>query len=569
MNLHDYLEAVGVEQPLPKTVAELFESTDPVDLTEPLSQNRPALRLASYDDLRALVLARYRWMNRETAIASAESELPEALLAGRHLPWQIAGVVQAVAIGDDEAAAWLELWDACVEKASEATTLSVAPAAKKHPRALQYRRLEGDRGLARDVDAEDWLEIQRGARDGAITLTWTHPLDAMVEAIPEAFSEKVGRKKPETFLAETILPSVEAAFIARINLEKEEALVETIATQYEALLSEPPLKVQPAGAVYVGTDRQRLGMVALDKRGGVASTAPMRPSGNWPERVARWMKDHRVRAIVLPTTASASAWLEELAAGLESERARVVRVSPAGIVEARSIDDPALKRAGTEAASAIVLARRAVRPLDEWCRIEPTRLGLSRVQGELDADRLREVLQLVRERTIASTTPLSTAPVTTGGIRGRAAAPLNPTVTHIRDLRPGLQLQGMVTNVTKFGAFINIGLRQEGLVHISELADDFVSEPGEVVAVGQQVSCRVISIDLDRGRIALSMRSENAPPRVGVRDRRGPPRRGPDRFGGGSGSPGQRRGGGGGGGPEPTGADRNKALADLERLFSK
>jgi transcriptional accessory protein Tex/SPT6 len=281
------------------------------------------------------------------------------------------------------------------------------------------------------------------------------------------------------------------------------------------------------------------------------------------------MKDHRVRAVVLPTTAVAAEWLETLAAGMEELRMRTVRVSPAGIVEARSIDDPALRRVSPEEASAIVIARRGVRPLDEWCRIDPTRLGLSRIQAELNADRLREVLQLVRERTIADAQPLSTAPVTTGGIRGRAAAPLNPTVTHIRDLRPGLQLQGMVTNVTKFGAFINIGLRQEGLVHISELADDFVAEPAEVVQVGQQVSCRVISIDLDRGRIALSMRSENAPPRVGAPPRRAAPRRTMDRMG----SSGPQRRGGGSGSASPTGGasggDRNKALADLEKLFSK
>jgi predicted RNA-binding protein with RPS1 domain len=572
VNLHDYLGAAEVEQPLPRSVAELFESFEPVDLTEPLSQNRPAIRTVAYEDLRDLVLARYRWMERQAVVAELAADLPADLLGGVLLAYQVPAYLEAhkQGAGDDAIrAAYYQLWTACLEAAHATTTVSVSPAGKNHPRAAQYLRFEGDRGVASEITAEDWIELRRGVRGDVITLAWTHSVDALAEAGTEALgalSGLVGSKTPAEFIEAELLASVATALHARLDLEGEETVVGNIAKEYEGLLAEPALKVQPAGAVYVGTNRQRLGMVAFDKRGGVSATAPMRPSGDWPARVARWMKDHRVRAVVLPTTAVAAEWLETLATGLEELRMRTVRVSPAGIVEARSIDDPALRRVSPEEASAIVIARRGVRPLDEWCRIDPTRLGLSRIQAELNGERLREVLQLVRERTIADAQPLSTAPVTTGGIRGRAAAPLNPAVTHIRDLRPGLQLQGMVTNVTKFGAFINIGLRQEGLVHISELADDFVAEPAEVVQVGQQVSCRVISIDLDRGRIALSMRSENAPPRVGAPRA---PRRPMDRMG--SSGP-QRRGGGSGSASPtsgPTGADRNKALADLEKLFSK
>ncbi len=80
-------------------------------------------------------------------------------------------------------------------------------------------------------------------------------------------------------------------------------------------------------------------------------------------------------------------------------------------------------------------------------------------------------------------------------------------VATIQDLQPGMKLPGIVTNVTNFGAFVDIGVHQDGLVHISELCDRFVKSPSEVVAVQDKVSVTVMEVDLPRKRIALSMRS--------------------------------------------------------------
>jgi len=74
------------------------------------------------------------------------------------------------------------------------------------------------------------------------------------------------------------------------------------------------------------------------------------------------------------------------------------------------------------------------------------------------------------------------------------------------DLVVGMKLPGIVTNVTNFGAFVDVGVHQDGLVHISQLADQFVSDPADVVKVGQKVNVTVTEVDLDRKRIALSMR---------------------------------------------------------------
>jgi uncharacterized protein len=79
-------------------------------------------------------------------------------------------------------------------------------------------------------------------------------------------------------------------------------------------------------------------------------------------------------------------------------------------------------------------------------------------------------------------------------------------VTGMDDLEPGMELPGIVTNVTNFGAFVDIGVHQDGLVHISQLADRFVKDPHQVVSVGRQVRVRVLEVDRARKRISLSMK---------------------------------------------------------------
>ncbi len=78
-------------------------------------------------------------------------------------------------------------------------------------------------------------------------------------------------------------------------------------------------------------------------------------------------------------------------------------------------------------------------------------------------------------------------------------------VDKIEDLQPGMRLEGIVTNVTKFGAFVDVGVHQDGLVHISQLADGFVSNPADIVAVGEVVQTTVLEVDVQRKRIGLSL----------------------------------------------------------------
>ena len=95
-------------------------------------------------------------------------------------------------------------------------------------------------------------------------------------------------------------------------------------------------------------------------------------------------------------------------------------------------------------------------------------------------------------------------------------------VEDIKDLRPGMVLEGTVTNVAAFGAFVDIGVHQDGLVHVSQLADRFVKDPHEVVKAGDVVKVRVTEVDVPRKRIGLTMRKDGGTSARETRDKRGP-----------------------------------------------
>ncbi|MEL7527060.1 MAG: S1 RNA-binding domain-containing protein, partial [Pseudomonadota bacterium] len=151
-------------------------------------------------------------------------------------------------------------------------------------------------------------------------------------------------------------------------------------------------------------------------------------------------------------------------------------------------------------------------------------------------------------------------------------------VEEISDLKPGMKLEGTVTNVTNFGAFVDVGVHQDGLVHVSQLADRFVDDPHQVVKAGDIVKVTILDVDVPRKRISMTMKSQadyqgqrdrsdrdrSAP---GNRDQgnrnqdnRNQGQRGPGGRGPGGGGP---RGGGGGKGGAPKGSSDggNNAMA--------
>jgi uncharacterized protein len=81
----------------------------------------------------------------------------------------------------------------------------------------------------------------------------------------------------------------------------------------------------------------------------------------------------------------------------------------------------------------------------------------------------------------------------------------------IEDVQPGMIVPGVVTNLTRFGAFIDVGVKQDGLVHVSEIANKYIADPGEALKLGQKVNVKVLEVDIARKRIALSIKQTGEP----------------------------------------------------------
>ncbi|MBA3010123.1 MAG: RNA-binding transcriptional accessory protein [Proteobacteria bacterium] len=170
----------------------------------------------------------------------------------------------------------------------------------------------------------------------------------------------------------------------------------------------------------------------------------------------------------------------------------------AGFLRIQNGKNP-LDKSGIHPESYDIVARMA---LQEGCKIE-----------ELlhDAQRVR-ALDLTRFITPAAGLPTLTDIVNELAAPGRdprksfQSFSFDETIHKITDLVPGMRVPGIVTNVTAFGAFVDIGVHQDGLVHISQLADQYVREPSEVVSVRQQVWVKVLEVDVNRRRISLSMK---------------------------------------------------------------
>ena len=93
---------------------------------------------------------------------------------------------------------------------------------------------------------------------------------------------------------------------------------------------------------------------------------------------------------------------------------------------------------------------------------------------------------------------------------GLQTVEFDENIKTIEDLKTGSTLTGIVTNITKFGAFIDLGIKEKGLVHVSEMANKYISDPTQVVKLNQQVKVKVLEVDLIRKRVQLSLKQADS-----------------------------------------------------------
>ena len=188
---------------------------------------------------------------------------------------------------------------------------------------------------------------------------------------------------------------------------------------------------------------------------------------------------------------------------------------------AQLLDVPRLGAKAFEQCAGFLRVRGGAHPLDASA-VHPERYGLvERIAGDVGVpvaqlvgkDELLDALEL--QKYVSDDVGLPTLRDILAELRKPGRDPrdtfeppkFRDDITKPSDLKEGMVLEGVVTNVVAFGAFVDVGVHQDGLVHVSQLADRYVKDPNEVVSVGQKVTVTVQAVDLARNRIALTMKS--------------------------------------------------------------
>ncbi len=513
------------------------------------------------------------WRKRKTTIEEARRKarlhtVPAGVYQYAPRPDQLDAIVRtarlcprtAVETDDDWVAvlqAGVALWTWCMDlcrKEGKATTRQADGAQERAVKFDQY--LRASETLA-DLPPHRWLAMRRGVKEKALTLLLELPEDGMLqrmERVKEQLGPPAQERDPVSLLSELVTDDLRPWLLSIMDSDAQQQAVRSACESLAGLLRTSAVQARQLGAVYLTRSGAQVAVVVADREGDPANQRVLKAEGDWVNKVVEFFNDQGVVHIVLPTSvvdAELLPPLEEQLLGRLDGKVQILKVRPAALGEARiPLTDPPL-RLRKSVASAMVLARRALDPLREWSLVDPVSIGVAEYQAELNTDALRQALKETSE--LCRLERRRGKRVHMGGpqTRGNAAmAKLNQMVKTIADLRAGMTVHGMVTNISHFGAFVNLGLAQEALVHISELSDSFVSNPNEVVSIGQQVTARVLAVEPARGRISLTLKTRSR--QLEGNDRRGQGERG-------------------GGRAERNGPPMSKAqaLANLEKLFKK
>lgn len=448
-----------------------------------------------------------------------------------------------------------ELWRACIgimrkEGVVRCTLKEGAPAEAASAFDLYVR---SSHELA-DLAPHRWLAMRRGERDGVLVLTFEVPRENLLAQIPlyrARLGDTIAEREDASLLDELVLDDLRPWLAGILDQEAEKEAIEGACQSLRGLLDAQPIQARRIGAIFIGRPKSPIGVVVADREGEILAQRVIKHDGSsFADKAIEIFTEYGIHHVALPSSSPANEMLSEVEQALLAAEMQPTRARAAALAEARTpLMDPPL-RLSNSVASALVLARRILDPVKEWSNVDPVSIGVAEYQNDLNEDRLRaalkETMELARLQRRRGNKPSSSTPPVARGTA--TVGRLNPLVKTMADLRPGMTVQGMITNISHFGAFVNIGLPQEALVHISELSDDFVSNPNEVVSIGQQVTAIVLAVDPGRGRISLSMKTQR--------------RMAPERS--------ERRGGrDGGGGDRQPAPSRSEALANLERLFKK
>ena len=431
--------------------------------------------------------------------------------------------------------AGVELWDRCFAIAWRDGFVACTAPDAEHPELPEFEEQTRQRSEPANLPFHRWQAMRRGEHASVLALELdmgVHLFTGQVQALSQRLGVLLTERDAVSLIQELITSGLQDEIFRALDQEAEVGAMWSAASTYGDLLRSEPLRLDSIHAVHLPAAGAPAGLAVIDRKGVLVRGVSLPPEEGWLETLAAQLAQDGAQALVVPAEPQDADRQAQLRKRF-GDKLALKPIPTTGLSEARESLD-GIGGQPSEVASAMVLALRAQSPFKEWSRVDPVALDLVENQTDLDSDRLRRFLLNVRKVVKLRPDEETSPPL------GALTSSFNPLVKDLSDLKAGMPVPGVITNITSFGAFVNIGLSQEGMIHISELADHFVKDPHEVVRVGQLVQAKVLAVDEARQRISLSLRKGERTPG----GRGGPP------HGGGSG-------------------DRSQALQDLEKLFKK
>lgn len=455
--------------------------------------------------------------NLRRTLAQKGLSLPDGSFFFAHVPHELKALERIAEIcqrsGHVDHDAWakaveahVDLWRAAVGLCINEGFASVKLVDPDHPDAEEFESKVASKLALSEIRSYNWLAIRRGERAGILGLSFELPY-AEIQAQAEARLSLLGltaiKRGADAVLKDLIAEELLETVLSVLTRRAESETLSSIRSVYLGLLDTPPLQAERVLSLYVDTEGEAVGMAVLDRKGDILEHGVIPESTVYQQEISALLQKHSIEVAVLPVSGQ-NPNLPEIEKLLES--VPVQRIHDMALSEARK--NLSMKRFE---ASAVVLARRALKPGREWGRVDPLKLSLGEYPRDMEESHLREVLTEARalsswdrrnrNKTKRKSKSLIQSKATI--MRGKR---LNTFLKTIRDLRAGMTVDGVVTNLTRFGAFVNIGLPTEGMIHVSQLSDEFVEDPAQVVRIGDQVRARVLEVVPKKQRIALSLK---------------------------------------------------------------
>jgi len=508
---------------LPEEFLEQIGGKTEIDMAALLENPYGAKDLPA-EHLRKLLTLFRSWKRWQKAVASTRSRLQFAAKLWTTNPAQVNALVRVVrllSMGDKSPGqeAWVEglkIWDGAVGVARKSATIHIEAKDTEHPRFEHYADLIGRQESLEEFRSHRWLAARRGEEEGVLSITFTLPIKEMEQQVALhriGLGEALQERSNESLLQELVLDDIEPWLRFCADQDAQQAAFTLAAQNYKALLESSIPPVQTLAAVYIGNNKSKIGLAWMNGLGELQGSESFPADDSSIDDVIQALQERPVEAIAIPLRAAAAQRVRILHQALLDQDAfetEIHKVRTSGISAARDQVIKKNKSLSREVAAALVLGCRLVKPFEEWSRVDPLTLGLAEYQDLLDAKLLRQALKDERAL-LRYQNEKHPKPPTTNWRPTLPSSQRNSNLKTLKDLKEGMILDGVVANLTEFGAFVHFGLPQEGLVHLSELADRFVRHPSEVVQIGQKVQVRVLSVDFANQRIALSMRDPNKP----------------------------------------------------------